>query len=286
MTRMLLTAGFLATLAVAAGPHQGGARAQPLDGAEIEATAVGNTTIGTFADTALSYAVYLAPDGAMIGRLWDGGPARTEHGTWRIEGDRLVGRWDGLKGGLPNAFTYVRVGENVHALRDDGGLDRVQFFVAGDPLGLASGEDLERLFAAKLEEEYFRLWRDTPDEPFSFAEAEGIYVTDGRLTALDTDALAVPGQGSRLEGWEEYASVWPRAFEAIRSFVPGPVRDLNVRREGDWVLTDFDMAGEAVLESGEAVRVFKHFTLLWIRTDAGWRILHEHVSDSTHPDDL
>lgn len=256
---------------------------------EIREVAVGNTTFGTFADRPLSYAVYVAPDGSLIGRLMDGTSERIETGTWRIENNRLIGQWDSLKGGGANAFAYVRVGANVHAIRDDGSLDRVQFFVDGDPLGLemaASNGDLTAFFMRKLTDEYFYLWRDTPQEPFSVDEARALYVTDGSLTALDTDALAVPGQGSRLEGWEEYAAVWPAAFENIRTFEPGPVLDLDIKREGDWILTNFDMAGSVTLETGQELDVFKHFTLVWTRTDDGWRILHEHISDSTNPADL
>ncbi len=256
---------------------------------EIAEVAVGKTTFGTFADRPLSYAVYVAPDGRMIGQLMDGESERIETGTWRIENDRLIGQWDNLKGGGANAFAYVRVGENVHAIRDDGSLDRVQFFVEGDPLGLefaATEEDLVSFFMRKLTDEYFFLWRDTAADPFSVDEARSLYVTDGSLTALDTDALAVPGQGSRLEGWEEYEAVWPAAFEPIRTFEPGPVLNLGVRQKGDWVLTDFDMAGSIALETGEELDVFKHFTLIWTQTDDGWRIFHEHISDSTNPNDL
>lgn len=57
------------------------------------------------------------------------------------------------------------------------------------------------------------------------------------------------------------------------------VRDLLVRREGDRALVTFDMAGEAELETGETLGVFKHFTLVWIDTGDGWRIMHEHISD-------
>lgn len=257
--------------------------------AEIHEIAVGKTTFGTFADRPLSYAVYVAPDGRMIGRLMDGASERIETGTWRIENDHLIGQWDDLKDGTANAFAYVRVGDNVHAIRDDGSLDRVQFFVDGDPLGLEAlmkDGDLTTLFARKLEAEYFHLWRDTPEEPFSVIEAENLYVMDERLRALDGDALAVPGQDSRLEGWDEYVAVWPTAFEGIATFVPGPVLNLDVKSEGNWALTSFDMAGSATLETGEAISVFKHFTLIWTRTSEGWRILHEHISDTTNPNDL
>ncbi|MEM7606620.1 MAG: nuclear transport factor 2 family protein [Myxococcota bacterium] len=159
---------------------------------------------------------------------------------------------------------------------------------APSPADASDGDaaELEAFFADKLTHEYRHLWLDTPSEPFSFAEASDLYVMDDRLTALDTDALLVPGQDSRLEGWQEYAGVWPQAYEHIRSFVPGPIRELNVRRHGSWALTNFDMAGEAELASGQQLAIFKHVTLLWIREGSQWRILHEHLSDSTAPEAL
>ena len=48
----------------------------------------------------------------------------------------LCGRWDNLKDGAENCFTYHRVGSNVHAYNTDGSLDRIQFFVDGDPYNL------------------------------------------------------------------------------------------------------------------------------------------------------
>ncbi len=200
---------------------------------EIREIAVSKTTFGTFADRPLPYAVFVAPDGRMIGKLMDGKTERIETGIWRIENGLLIGQWDNLKDGAANAFAYVRVGQNVHAIRDDGSLDRVQFFVDGDPLDLVTTEqetDLQSFFAQKLEREYFHLWRDTPEEPFSVYEAEALYVTDERLTALDTDALAVPGQYSRLEGWQEYAPVWPTAFEGIS--LPSAVRSMREASRG------------------------------------------------------
>ena len=292
MYRALFVAAIMALInmnleSVAA--QESSAAATEMESEEIHEIAVGNTTFGTFADRPLSYAVYVAPDGRLIGKLMDGTTERLETGNWQIENDRLIGQWDSLKDGEANAFAYVRVGANVHAVRDDGSLDRVQFFVDGDPLGLdakSSEGDLQNFFARKLETEYFYLWRDTADEPFSISEAENLYLMNDSLRALDGDALAVAGQDSRLEGWQEYVAVWPAAFAGIRTFSPGPVLHLDVKEQGDWALTSFDMAGNVVLENGQQLEVYKHFTLVWTRTADGWRILHEHISDTTNPNEL
>ena len=227
----------------------------------------------------------------MIGRITDADGERIERGSWKVKNDRLLGRWNNIRGGDWQAFEYRRVGENIHAYRDDGTLDRVQYYVDGDPLGLsAEGERAEPLvpsdggstpdFEEVLNQHYFSQWRDTPEHPFSMEVAYGLYLTDQRLTALDTDALAVEGADSRLEGWQEYAPIWPAAFEQIKRFEAQEVHDLLVRRHGDWALVTFDMSGEVEMESGEEADVFKHFTLVWLNTgDDGWRIFHEHISD-------
>jgi hypothetical protein len=96
---------------------------------EILEVVSGNTTIGTFSDRPLSYAVYVEPNGRLIGRISDGNSDKIELGSWRVDNNMLCGRWDNLKDGEENCFTYHRVGSNVHAYNTDGSLDRIQFFV-------------------------------------------------------------------------------------------------------------------------------------------------------------
>jgi hypothetical protein len=103
---------------------------------EILEVVSGNTTIGTFADRPLNYAVFLMPTGQMIGRISDGTSERIELGRWRVVDNTLCGQWDNLGGGEENCVSYHRVGSNIHAYNADGNLDRIQFFVEGDPLGL------------------------------------------------------------------------------------------------------------------------------------------------------
>lgn len=275
------------------------AQAQPqtpqMTDSEILAIASGNTTIGTFSDRPISYEVFVAPDGRLIGRLSDGKSKSVELGRWRVVNDRLCGKWDNLKQGGENCFTYHRVGPNVHAYNDDGSLDRVQFFVEGDPLGLqkvASSKDSNAAsaeaqtnpdFKQIIKEQYFSLWRDTAEQPYSVDSARQLYLTNERLTAFDTDALPAQGADSRIEGWSEYAPIWPEVFAGIKRFEAREVSNFQVRREGNWALVTFDMSGDSELETGETAEVFKHFTLVWTQTDDGWRIMHEHISDGQPP---
>lgn len=139
-------------------------------------------------------------------------------------------------------------------------------------------------FEQIVKEQYFALWRDTSENPYSVELARQLYLTDERLTAFDTDALPAEGADSRIEGWSEYVSIWPEVFAGIRRFEAQEIQNFQVRREGNWALVTFDMSGDGELETGETFDVFKHFSLVWIETEDGWRIMHEHISDGEPPE--
>ena len=139
-------------------------------------------------------------------------------------------------------------------------------------------------FEQIIKEQYFALWRDTTEDPYSVELARQLYLTDERLTAFDTDALPAEGADSRIEGWSEYESIWPEVFAGIRRFEAQEIQNFQVRREGNWALVTFDMSGDGELETGETFDVFKHFSLVWIETEDGWRIMHEHISDGQPPE--
>ena len=111
---------------------------------EIRQTASGNTTIGVFADRSISFAVYLAPNGDMIARISDENGDRIERGSWRVENNKLYGRWDNMRGSRWSGFEYRVVGENIHAYREDGTLDRIQYYIDGDALGLQAAAESSR----------------------------------------------------------------------------------------------------------------------------------------------
>lgn len=261
----------------------------PMTDAEILGIASGNTTIGTFSDRPISYEVFVAPNGRLIGRISDGKSKSIELGRWRVANNRLCGKWDNLKEGKENCFTHRRVGPNVHAYNNDGNLDRIQFFVEGDPFSLQQAANSTTVgmttpdFEQIIKKRYSSLWRDTVEQPYSVDSARQLYLTNERLTTFDTDALLAKGADSRIDGWSEYASIWPEVFAGIKRFEASEVSNLQVRREGNWALVTFDMSGDSELETGETAKVFKHFTLIWTQTDDGWRIMHEHISDGQPP---
>ena len=133
---LTLAVATIASVAAQRTMAQGQGAGRTMNGEEVLETASGNTTIGVFADRAISFAVYLSPNGDMIGRISDEDGNRIERGSWRVENDKLYGRWDNLRGGAWYAFQYRVVGDNIHAYREDGTLDRIQYYLDGDPFGL------------------------------------------------------------------------------------------------------------------------------------------------------
>ena len=242
---------------------------------EIREIAVGKTTFGTFADRPISYAVYVSPDGRMIGRLNDGQTERLETGTWRIENDRLIGQWDDLKGGDANAFAYVRVGENVHAIRDDGSLDRVQFFVDGDPLGLAdtdnrSDVDTVRNFVSQ----WSAAW-----SPGDAAESWDYDATVGPLYADDVLAFDMTEDITVIRGKADHKALWQpfmRGFDRWRfTVLPESIAiDESADRAHATMFVDI----EGFRADGERFFAPAQATLFLKRQGDSWQIAHEHIS--------
>ncbi|WP_299959296.1 nuclear transport factor 2 family protein [uncultured Roseobacter sp.] len=249
-----------------------------MDGATIRETVAGNTTIGTFADRALSYVVFVAEDGRLIGRLDDGTRERIELGRWSIHGDRLVGEWDNLKEGEPDAFEYRIVGENVHAYGQDGMLDRIQFFVDGDPYGLqaiADGVEPEPEIRATVER-WISLWNagPAPIDAARFADYADLFAPGEGYLAVDD----FTGEVLTLRGYPEYAETWAPVMEAFTSWSIERVGEIDVDLSGDTAVTFFRFRGEGILTDGASVGGMTYATLVLRREADGWRIVHEHLT--------
>ena len=245
--------------------------------AEIEALVTDNTTIGTFSDRPLSYIVFVAADGRMIGRISDGTSDRIELGSWQVRDNILCGRWDNLKDSAENCFTYHRVGDNVHAYNTDGSLDRVQFFAQGDPYNLQASSTGVESEIREFITEWGNAW--SPGENASEFARESFapfYLQSDELLAFDfTDAESK----TVFRGVEDHHDTWSAFVRDYDFWTFTPVTE-SIR-----VYPQSDNAAAATLyvdnygikHDGTEFEARAHATLLLEKRDGDWVIVHENI---------
>jgi ketosteroid isomerase-like protein len=255
---------------------------------EILEIVSGNTTIGTFSDRPLSYAVYVEPNGRLIGRISDGNSEKIELGSWRVDNNMLCGRWDNLKDGEENCFTYHRIGSNVHAYNSDGSLDRIQFFVDGDPYNLQQAALISTQNASsnctEIEREIRKFiagWGEawSPKEnaaQFTRTSFAPFYLQSDELLAFDfTDAesrTVFKGVQIHHDTWEAFVrdyNYW--------TFTP-VVESIRVYPQSDSaaaVTLYVDTHGKKPDETEFKARA--HATLLLEKQNSNWIIVHENI---------
>jgi ketosteroid isomerase-like protein len=248
---------------------------------EILEIVSGNTTIGTFSDRPLSYAVYVEPNGRLIGRISDGNSEKIELGSWRVDNNRLCGRWDNLKDGEENCFTYHRVGSNVHAHNPDGSLDRIQFFVDGDPMELvhaATASDSEQKIREAVDA-WVELWNANTD-PINedrFARYANLFATGDEFLAVDD----FTGQVLTIRGYDNYVRTWVPVMESFASWCIALVGDVRLQPLSDTYIATIKFKGDGRLKDGQEVGGYTYGTLVWHRLGDSWRLVHEHLTGGT-----
>lgn len=131
-----------------------------------------------------------------------------------------------------------------------------------------------------VEKDYRALWTKKSGK-FSIEPADRLYANSDQLTAIDTDLAAIqiaPNQSTRINGYRNYRSLWPRIFEKVGGFEQ-EIKNVRVRINGTWAITTFDGFGTFTSLDGKQTPTRKNFTLVWERRPEGWRIIHEHISD-------
>ncbi|WP_019507077.1 hypothetical protein [Pleurocapsa sp. PCC 7319] len=276
------TSTFFTTLSTKAEP-----KTSPMTGAEILEVVSGNTTVGTFSDRSLSYAVFVEPNGRLIGRISDGNSEKIELGSWRVDKNMLCGRWDNLKEGEENCFTYHRVGSNVHAYNTDGSLDRIQFFVDGDPYNLQqaaliSKQDANNSTQVETEvRKFITAWGEawSPKEnatEFTRDSIEPFYLQTEELLGFDfTDAES----RTVFKGVQIHHDTWSAFVQGYDYWTFTPVTE-SIR-----VYPQSDRAAAATLyvdnygrkPDGTEFNARAHATLLLEKRDGNWVIVHENI---------
>lgn len=260
----------------------------PMTETEILEVVSGNTTIGTFSDRPLSYEVFVEPNGQLIGRISDGGAKKIELGSWRINNNMLCGRWENLKDGEENCFTYHRVGSNVHAYNTDGSLDRIQFFVDGDPYNLQQAALLSKQDAStdstEVEtevREFITAWGEawSPQEKapqFTRVSLEPFYLQSDELLAFDfTDAESQ----TVFQGVQNHHNTWSAFVRGYDYWTFTPVEEsMRIYPQSDnaaAVTLYVDNYGKK--SDGTEFNARAHATLLLEKRDGNWVIVHENI---------
>jgi ketosteroid isomerase-like protein len=253
-----------------------------LNGEQILELVTDKTTIGTFADLPLNYAVYIAPDGQLYGRFNDGQKEWVEHGTWRVEGNKLMGRWERLKNGAESGFRYRYVGTNIHAIRDDGSLDRIQFFILGDPMGLAcataTASDSEQQVRAAVDA-WVELWNanTAPIDEARFTRYTHLFARGDNYLAVDD----FTGQVLTIRGYHNYIRTWVPVMKSFASWRIALVDDVPLQALEDTYIATIKFKGDGRLKDGKEVSSYTYGTLVWHRFGEGWRLVHEHLTGGT-----
>ena len=245
--------------------------------AEIEALVTNNTTIGTFSDRPLSYIVFVAADGRMIGRISDGTTDRIELGSWQVRDDMLCGRWDNLKNGEENCFSYHRVGDNVHAYNTDGSLDRIQFFAQGDPYNLQAASTQVETEIRQFIDDWGKAWSPEDNAPqYSRESLVPFYLQSDELLAFDfTDAEST----TVYRGVENHHSTWEAFVRDYDYWTFTPVAESvkiypqSANAAAATLLVDiYGRKPDATEFQANA-----HATLLLEKRDGNWVIVHENI---------
>ena len=247
--------------------------------AEIEALITDNTTIGTFSDRPLSYVVFVAADGRMIGRVSDGTSDRIELGSWEVKDNKLCGRWNNLKDGAENCFSYHRVGDNVHAYNTDGSLDRIQFFAQGDPYNLQQAVNSIQV-ETEIREfigNWGEAWSPKENAPLYTSESFApFYLQSDELLAFDfTDAESK----TVFQGVADHHDTWSAFVRDYDYWTFTPVTE-SIR-----VYPQSENAAAATLyvdnygrrPDGTEFEARAHATLLLEKRDGNWVIVHENI---------
>jgi hypothetical protein len=101
-----------------------------------------------------------------------------------------------------------------------------------------------------------------------------LYVADERLLTFDTLSPSV----TRISGWDNFCLVWNPFLAQLRSWNMDIVSKPSIWGTVEQVVSALIFRGYGETTDGENVDLLAHATLVWIRTDESWKIIHEHVS--------
>lgn len=96
-----------------------------------------------------------------------------------------------------------------------------------------------------------------------------------RFTALDD----FTGTMLHIEGFDAYVDTWAPLVADIENWTIALDGEPSVTRHGDTVILTFQFTGSGLAPNGAAIGGTTDATHVWVRTDAGWKLAHEHLTN-------
>lgn len=143
----------------------------------------------------------------------------------------------------------------------------------------AHEHDADRAALDAAKREFFAVWNKQPGVEFDARRLAAILDDSNEFLSFD----AMSPQSTVLEGAERYTSLWKAGMNGFASGSFTEVRSLRTWLCGDGALTASLAHVHATTGDGQVIDLDAHLTLGWRRTDAGWRVVHEHMSTGVKP---
>lgn len=139
------------------------------------------------------------------------------------------------------------------------------------------GAEPASLQAAKRQ--FYDAWTKHAGETFDPSRVAAI-VDDGAVF-LSFDAFSP--ESTTIASRADYLRIWSAAMNGFTTARMTEVRALSSWTSGDGALTTSIVHVRGEMEGGKALDTDAHLTLGWRRSDAGWRVVHEHMSTGVKP---
>lgn len=143
----------------------------------------------------------------------------------------------------------------------------------------AHESDADRAALDAARREFFAVWNKQPGVEFDATRLTAIVDDSNEFLSFD----AMSPQSTVLEGSERYTSLWKVGMNGFASGALTEVRPLRTWMCGDGALTASLAHVHATMPDGQVIDLDTHLTLGWRRSDAGWRVVHEHMSTGVKP---
>lgn len=139
------------------------------------------------------------------------------------------------------------------------------------------GAEPASLRAAK--QQFYDAWTKQAGEPFDPSRVAAI-VDDGAVF-LSFDAFSP--ESTTIDSRADYLRIWSAGMNGFTTARMTEARALSAWTSGDGALTTSIVHVHGEMPDGKVLDTDAHLTLGWRRSEAGWRVVHEHMSTGVKP---